>query len=301
MRKRQNSAMQASTFHPSRHASREAESSLKKPQFHLDLWFYFTLQNWVLDFGRPIVMIVLPLEWFPLNKPSAGDYFHMAYNIITPFLLLKLIERSPKTLPHSAVYLCIITFVMGASIHLVGDSINHRLILSGYQLHLSVRDNPIIKSLKPESLIDSFELLYYYDENLGHSMWYVPFFLILFLYFTGCFTHIREEKKMPVSAWLLVGPSGLYYWYLVTEGQIFILYIFTFFAMMATVMHQKRKGFVLDSNGLFLFYSFSITLALVAVWVACLWSDQTLRKKYPGVIYVPEPWAFYTLHIQGQH
>lgn len=42
---------------------------------------------------------------------------------------------------------------MGASIHLVGDSINHRLILSGYQLHLSVRENPIIKDLKPDSLV----------------------------------------------------------------------------------------------------------------------------------------------------
>lgn len=66
---------------------------------------------------------------------------------------MQLIERSPKALPRSAVYLCIITFVMGASIHLVGDSINHRLILSGYQLHLSVRDNPIIRDLKPASLV----------------------------------------------------------------------------------------------------------------------------------------------------
>lgn len=37
----------------------------------------------------PSPQIILPLEWFPLNKPSAGDYFHMAYNVITPFLLLK--------------------------------------------------------------------------------------------------------------------------------------------------------------------------------------------------------------------
>lgn len=37
----------------------------------------------------PPPQIILPLEWFPLNKPSAGDYFHMAYNVITPFLLLK--------------------------------------------------------------------------------------------------------------------------------------------------------------------------------------------------------------------
>ncbi|MFT7814390.1 ceroid-lipofuscinosis neuronal protein 6 [Arapaima gigas] len=301
MRKRQNSATPPSAFQASRHGSREPESLLKKQRFHLDLWFYFTLQNWVLDFGRPIVMVILPLEWFPLNKPSAGDYFHMAYNVITPFLLLKLIERSPKTLPRSAVYVCIITFVMGASIHLVGDSVNHRLVLSGYQLHLSVRENPIMKGLQPPSLIDSFELLYYYDENLGHSMWYVPFFLILFVYFTGCFTNIREEAHMPMSACMLVAPSALYYWYLVTEGQIFILFIFTFFAMMATVMHQRRKGFSLDSNGRFLLCSFGLALGLVSAWVACLWNDPILRKRYPGVIYVPEPWSFYTLHIKDQH
>lgn len=35
--------------------------------------------------------LVFPLEWFPLNKPSVGDYFHMAYNVITPFLLLKVL------------------------------------------------------------------------------------------------------------------------------------------------------------------------------------------------------------------
>lgn len=41
------------------------------------------------SFFLPLPQIILPLEWFPLNKPSAGDYFHMAYNVITPFLLLK--------------------------------------------------------------------------------------------------------------------------------------------------------------------------------------------------------------------
>ncbi|XP_071070356.1 ceroid-lipofuscinosis neuronal protein 6 isoform X3 [Dasypus novemcinctus] len=114
--------------------------------------------------------LVFPLEWFPLNKPSVGDYFHMAYNVITPFLLLKLVERSPRALPRAVIYVSIITFIMGASIHLVGDSVNHRLLFSGYQHHLSVRENPIIKNLQPETLIDSFELLYYYDEYLGHSM-----------------------------------------------------------------------------------------------------------------------------------
>nr|XP_020765647.1 ceroid-lipofuscinosis neuronal protein 6 [Odocoileus virginianus texanus] len=284
-----------------RHGAVKADEAAATAPFHLDLWFYFTLQNWVLDFGRPIAMLVFPLEWFPLNKPSVGDYFHMAYNIITPFLLLKLIERCPRTLPRSLIYVSIITFIMGASIHLVGDSVNHRLIFSGYQNHLSVRENPIIKNLKPETLIDSFELLYYYDEYLGHSMWYVPFFLILFMYFSGCFTPTEAESSMPGAALLLVVPSGLYYWYLVTEGQIFILFIFTSFAMLALVLHQKRKRLFLDSNGLFLFSSFALTLLLVALWVAWLWNDPVLRKKYPGVIYVPEPWAFYTLHVSSRH
>ncbi|XP_054421204.1 ceroid-lipofuscinosis neuronal protein 6 isoform X1 [Pteronotus mesoamericanus] len=331
-------AQPGASFLQARHSSIKADEAAGTAPFHLDLWFYFTLQNWLLDFGRPIAMLVFPLEWFPLNKPSVGDYFHMAYNIITPFLLLKLIERSPRTLPRSMVYVSIITFIMGASIHLVGDSVNHRLLFSGYQHHLSVRENPIIKNLKPETLIDSFELLYYYDEYLGHSMWYIPFFLILFMYFSGCFTPTKAESSMPRAALLLMVPSGLYYWlprgmvsvtgrtdpslmgslhqngkdlltwsqlqptsrYLVTEGQIFILFIFTFFAMLALVLHQKRKSLFLDSNGLFLFYSFTLTLLLVAIWVAWLWNDPVLRKKYPGVIYVPEPWAFYTLHISSR-
>ncbi|XP_039225551.1 ceroid-lipofuscinosis neuronal protein 6 isoform X1 [Crotalus tigris] len=288
--------------HPAsrRHGAVLKDDVCRNSCFHFDLWFYFTLQNWVLDFGRPIAMIVLPLEWFPLNRPSVGDYFHMAYNVITPFILLKLMERSPKALPRSMVYLCIIIFVMGASIHLVGDSVNHRLIFSGYQLHLSVRENPIIKNLKPETLIDSFELLYYYDEHLGHSMWYIPFFLILCIYFSGCFIPCKEQQpRIPVAALLLIGPSSLYYWYLVTEGQILTLFVFTTFALVALVMHQRRKGLIMDSNGRFLFYSFVITLGLVALWIGWLWNDQTLRKKYPGIIYVPEPWAFYTLHLRN--
>jgi ceroid-lipofuscinosis protein 6 len=53
------------------------------------------------------------------------------------------------------VNLCIIFFIMGASIHLVGDSINHRLSLIGYEFHLSLEDNPIMKKLEPKALIKS--------------------------------------------------------------------------------------------------------------------------------------------------
>ncbi|KAM3870221.1 ceroid-lipofuscinosis neuronal protein 6 homolog [Diretmus argenteus] len=277
---------------------RELESVQLKPQFHLDLWFGFTIQSWILDVGRPVVMLVLPEDWIPLNRPSPGEYLHMVYNITTPLILLKLIERSPRTLPRLAIHLCIIAVVMGTSIHLVADSITQRLLMIGYQLHLSIRENPIMKNLDPASLIDSFELLGFYEQTLGHSMWYIPLFLILFIFFSGCFTHRKQEEKMPPAAWFLLVPSAGYYWYLITEGQTFILFIFTFFAMTATVMHQRRRGLVPDCNGLFLLYSFSTALVLVAVWVACLWNDGVLRRKHPGVMYVPQPWAFYTLHLQ---
>lgn len=89
--------------------------------------------------------------------------------------------------------------------------------------------------------------------------------------------------------------------YLVTEGQITELFLITFLAMVVMVIYQQRKGLSPDSNGLFLFCSFSLTVLLVALWVVYLWNDQVLRNKYPGLIYVPEPWSYYTLHIKENH
>jgi ceroid-lipofuscinosis protein 6 len=108
---------------------------------------------------------------------------------------------------------------MGASIHLVGDSINHRLTLIGYQFHLSLEDNPIMKELKPQSLVKSFELLYFYDEVLGHYMWYLPYFACLMIYFTSCF-FVGEKVATDSTSFiakimkkLLVLISAAYYWY----------------------------------------------------------------------------------------
>ncbi|KAI3371131.1 hypothetical protein L3Q82_023531, partial [Scortum barcoo] len=307
-------------------SSVEAEEVLSRPRFHLDLWLCFTAQSWILDVGRPVVMLVLPADWFPLNRPGAAEYLHMLHVISTPLLLLKMLERSPRTLPRLAIHLGIIAVVMGTSLHLIADAITQRLLLIGYQLHLSIRENPVMTNLKPSSLIDAFELLFYYDDTLAHLMWYVPLFLVLFLFFSGCFGHRRQMEKMPPAAWMLLPLNAAYCWsdcftidrshregsssrvlifvllpavswYLITEGQTFILFIFTFFAMTATVMHQRRRDMVPDGNGLLMLYSFSAALFLVAVWVACLWSDGILRKKHPGLIYVPQPRVVYTLHL----
>lgn len=276
----------------------EKKYNSKSDKFHWDIWLILALENWILDFGRPIAALFVPVSWSPMNKPSIGDYFHMAYNIITPFCILKLLERSHRKISSTLTYISIITFVMGASIHLVGDSVNHRLVHLGYQLHLSVRDNPIMQQLHPPGLVDSFELLYIYDEEIGHLMWYIPFFASLFLYFMGCFKSKTGGSKISGGSlwWLLMVLSAVYYWYLVTEGQIFIVYFMTLILMVLYMLVQTKKGGVLDINGKFLFYTFTVTFLLTILWVGYLWNDEILRKKYPGVFYVPEPWSYYTLY-----
>lgn len=37
--------------------SAEKDEVLPKPRFYLDLWLRFTLQNWILDVGKPITMV----------------------------------------------------------------------------------------------------------------------------------------------------------------------------------------------------------------------------------------------------
>lgn len=127
-------------------------------------------------------------------------------------------NRASKKSNEMLVNLCVIFFIMGASIHLVGDSINHRLSLVGYQFHLSLEDNPIMKKLEPKELVKSFELLYFYDEVLGHYMWYIPFFICIMVYFTNCFkdnnqadSHFSPVQKIFKNLLLIF--SALYYWY----------------------------------------------------------------------------------------
>ena len=60
---------------------------------------------------------------------------------------------------------------MGASIHLVGDSFNHRLIHCGYQLHLSVRENPIIKvQMNSNQYNSNIYIIYICIVNRGNSL-----------------------------------------------------------------------------------------------------------------------------------
>lgn len=85
-----------------------------------------------------------------------------------------------------------------------------------------------------------------------------------------------------------------------TEGQIFSVFILTFISMCFLRIWNNQHNLTLDCNGLFLFHTFTLTLLLTAAWSIYLWNDEILRKKYPGLIYIPEPWAFYSLYLQSK-
>uniref|UniRef100_A0A8C5HW28 Ceroid-lipofuscinosis neuronal protein 6 homolog n=1 Tax=Gouania willdenowi TaxID=441366 RepID=A0A8C5HW28_GOUWI len=267
-----------------------------KPHFHLDLWLVFTVQNWLLDMSCTVLTLLLPAEWCPLKRPGVADYLHFLYNVTSPLILIKMLERSLRRLPCLAVRSGIICVVMGTSLHLLADSIMRRLQLIGCDLHSTVKEDPKTKYINQTSMVITL-LCYYY--TIGQLMWYVPLLLVLVLFFTGCFTSREQQDTMPLTAWVLLLPNAMYYWYLITEGQSLILFIFTFFTMTATVMHQRRRGMFLDSNGLFMMYSFSAALCLVMVWVLCLWNHSVLRKrKPPGLIFLPKPTEVYSLYLQ---
>lgn len=58
--------------------------------------------------------------------------------------------------------------------------------------------------------------------SLPHSTSrYVPLFLVLFLFFSGCFHRRKRRDGMPLSAWMLLGPNAAYYWSeLVTASHV---------------------------------------------------------------------------------
>ena len=156
---------------------------------------------------------------------------------------------------------------------------------------------PSSQTLKPKSLIHSFELLDFYDEHLGHQMWYIPLFASYVVYFFGCFGRRDAGDGLSAGGWVLLVFSGLFEWYLVTEGQIFVTFLCMLLAMTATLFWRMEQGMTMDVNGRFLFLRSLLVLLLVVVWVWYLWHDEQLRNKYPGLLYVPEPWSFASLYI----
>ena len=158
-------------------------------------------------------------------------------------------------------------------------------------------------------------------------MWYIPLFLTYTLYFASSFVSSdagregregrereagrrggREGRKegeggergrgrLGIAGWLLVLSSAAYDWYLITEGQVFPLFSGMLATMLAVLLWRHQQGMAMDCNGRYLLFRFLLALAAVGVWVWALWSDPDLRIKYPGWLYVPEPWSYVSLYI----
>lgn len=85
-------------------------------------------------------------------------------------LLLQFLERSPRMLPDLLVHLGVTAVAVGTSMHLVVDSVTLRLVRDGYELHLSVRENPLLTNLTTPALVSlvGVSLLQHKTENQGH-------------------------------------------------------------------------------------------------------------------------------------
>lgn len=155
-----------------------------------------------------------------------------------------------------------------------------------------------LQAMQPSSLVHTFELIYFYDEQLGHELWYIPLYIAYTLYFSGCFLPSDLSRQgLGVGGWTLVLLSAGFESYLVTEGQIFPLFFFSLVTMVILLLWRWREGVVMDSNAVFLLARNVVTSCVVGGWVWWLWTDPHLRLKYPGWLYVPEPWSYVSLYI----
>ena len=145
-------------------------------------------------------------------------------------------------------------------------------------------------------LVESFELMYFYDEHLGHLLWYIPLYGVYLVYYFSCFSAKPVALISSIPYHTLVIASASYQWYLVTEGQLFEIFFISFASMLIIAVYQKQRGYFIDSNAVFLLLVNSITILMIAVWCCYLWNDKALRIKYPGLLYVPEPWSYWSLY-----
>lgn len=128
--------------------------------FNIIVVYHFWTYSMIKLFFKNGIWLTLSVYTFInrlVKEQPSGSKNTFSYPLIKPYFRIlcnfQLIERSQRKISPTITYICVILFVMGASIHLVGDSVSHRLVLLGYQFHLSVRDNPMMQQLKPEGLV----------------------------------------------------------------------------------------------------------------------------------------------------
>ena len=163
--------------------SRELNAALNvasdgRASFQFATWTVFVAQVWLLDFGRPFFTLFLgdnsPLSSLsmseiyiihthtltvtaiiiyyyaqhtpPPHAHTTGDYAHMAYIYITALCIIQLQEHSSsQPVSRPAYNFLLISFVIGSSMHMVADAVQHRLLRAGAKLHLTVQQQPMLQ------------------------------------------------------------------------------------------------------------------------------------------------------------
>ena len=141
--------------------------------------------------------------------------------------------------------------------------------------------------------------MYFYDEYLGHELWYIPLFATYLVYFYGCFSVKRIYYSPSLILHVLLVLSVIYQWYLITEGQLIVMYLVSLIVMVIIWIYNVLvAGKHMDINGWFLLTQNVLTGFLIIIWVMYLWDDPVLRVRYPGWLYVPEPWSYWSLYLR---
>ena len=60
--------------------------SQQQSTFHFKLWLLLTVQNWVLDFGRPFFALIVS-DLFPLTRPHFGELINISGMILSHTVL----------------------------------------------------------------------------------------------------------------------------------------------------------------------------------------------------------------------
>ena len=148
-------------------------------------------------------------------------------------------------------------------------------------------------------ITEVFELLYFFDETLGHNLWYIPEFSGFTLFFLSSFVQQKVSQSLPVGAWFILPFDALFTSYLVAEGQIALAFGIAVMVMITAVIFFHLRGYKPDVNGQYLLCVYILTVAIVACWSLYFWEHSLLRQRYPEMLYIPEPWSVYTLWKAG--
>ena len=148
-------------------------------------------------------------------------------------------------------------------------------------------------------ITEVFELLYFFDETLGHNLWYIPEFSGFTLFFLSSFVQLEGVQPLPIVAWFILPFDALFTSYLVTEGQIALAFGAALLVMVNAAIFFRLRGYKADVNGQYLLTVYVLTAVIVAAWSLYFWDHELLRERYPGLLYIPEPWSVYTLWKAG--